>query len=53
MRDLASLCLDLWLLGEDDALHPLPGGGAYQNAVARALRRPGMRPIQKAGLHTL
>ena len=53
MRDLASLCLDLWLLGEDDALHPLPGGGAYQNAVARALRRPGMRSIQKAGLHTL
>lgn len=53
MRDLASLCLDLWLLGEDGALHPLPGGGAYQNAVARALRRPGMRSIQKAGLHTL
>jgi hypothetical protein len=53
MRELAELSLDLWLLGQRAPEEGLSGGLEYQAAVARTLRRPGMRCIQAPGMHLL
>ena len=53
MRELASLCLDTTLLAQRGDGEAVPGGRPWERAVAGLLRRPGMRVVQQAGLHTL
>src|SRR3954453_14278344 len=53
MRALADICLDLWLLAQRAPETALPDGHVFQRAVGDLLRRPGLRSVQDAGLHTL
>lgn len=53
MRTLATISLDLWLLAQRAPEALLPDGHTFQRAVGDLLRRPGLRCVQHAGLHTL
>jgi hypothetical protein len=53
MRELAQIALDMWLLTQRPFGDVLPDGHQFQQAVADALRRPGIDCVQRAGLHTL
>jgi hypothetical protein len=53
MRTLATISLDLWLLAQRAPETLLPDGHVFQTAVGDLLRRPGLRCVQHAGLHTL
>ena len=53
MRALAEISLDLWLLAQRAPEAALPDGHTFQRAVGDLLRRPGLRSVQHAGLHTL
>lgn len=53
MRELAQITLDAALLAQRARGAGLPDGRAWERAIGQLLCRPGMRIIQRAGLHML